>query len=114
MKVHYLEIVTPDVDEVCFSYQAALNVDFTKPDPSLGNARTAALPGGGFVGVRAPMSESEESVIRPYWLVADIEQAIKAAELAGGHVAHPPMEIPGKGKFAIYIQGQTQHGLWEL
>ena len=29
-------------------------------------------------------------------------------------VAHPAMEIPGKGTFAIYIQGDADHGLWQL
>lgn len=26
----------------------------------------------------------------------------------------PPLEIPGKGTFAIYIQGGVDHGLWQL
>jgi len=32
----------------------------------------------------------------------------------GAFVAHPAMEIPGKGTFAIYIQGGADHGLWQL
>jgi hypothetical protein len=28
-------------------------------------------------------------------------------------IAHPPLEIPGHGKFAIYFRGGIQHGLWE-
>ena len=28
--------------------------------------------------------------------------------------AHPPLEIPGHGTFAIYIQGGVHHGLWQL
>ena len=65
------------------------------------------------VGVRAPMHETEEPVVRPYWLVDDIEAAVAAAVEAGGKVAHPPMEIPGHGTFAIYIQGGVHHGLWQ-
>ena len=49
------------------------------------------------VGVRAPMHETEEPVVRPYWLVDDIEASVAAAVEAGGEVAHPPMEIPGHG-----------------
>ena len=71
-------------------------------------------PGGGLVGVRAPMRETEEPVVRPYWLVDDIEAAVAAAVKAGGEIAHPPMEIPGHGTFAIYIQGGIHHGLWQL
>jgi predicted enzyme related to lactoylglutathione lyase len=113
MRIHYLEIVTGDVDAVCTAYAAVLGARFSKPDAGLGNARTAALPGGGLVGVRAPMRGVEEPVVRPYWLVDDIEAAVAAAVKAGGEVAHPPMAIPGHGRFAIYIQGGIHHGLWQ-
>ncbi|MBT6211199.1 MAG: hypothetical protein HOI35_14430 [Woeseia sp.] len=33
----------------------------------------------GLVGVREPMHEDEEPVVRPYWLVDDIEAAVEAA-----------------------------------
>ena len=88
-------------------------MQFGEPEASLGNARTIALSGGGMLGVRAPMHESEEPVVRPYRLVDDIEAAVAAVVQAGGEVAHPPMEIPGRGTFAIYIQGGIQHGLWQ-
>lgn len=114
MRIHYLELVTKDVDAVCAAYAVANGVKFGEPDAGLGNARTAALPGGGLVGVRAPLHESEETVVRPYWLVDDIDAAVAAAVAAGGEVAHPPLEIPGRGTFAIYIQGGIHHGLWQL
>ena len=114
MRIHYLELVTKDVDAVCAAYAVANGVKFGAPDAGLGNARTAALPGGGLVGVRAPLHESEETVVRPYWLVDDIDAAVAAAVAAGGEVAHPPLEIPGRGTFAIYIQGGIHHGLWQL
>lgn len=113
MQIHYLEIVTNDVDAVCAAYAAANGLQFSDPDAGLGNARTAALPGGGLVGVRAPMHEAEQPVVRPYWLVDDIQAAVAAAVKAGGEIAHPPMEIPGHGTFAIYIQGDIHHGLWQ-
>ena len=114
MQVHYLEIVTPEVDTTCAAYEKLHGVSFGDPDPGLGNARTAALANGGLLGVRAPMHETEEPVVRPYILVDDIHAAAKAAEEAGGEIAHPPMEIPGHGKFAIYIQGGIHHGLWQV
>ena len=76
MQLHYLEIVTPDVDAVCANYEQVHGVTFSPSEPGLGNARTAAL--------------------------------------AGGEIAHPPMEIPGHGKFAVYIQGGIHHGLWQV
>ncbi|MBI5763999.1 MAG: hydroxylase [Planctomycetes bacterium] len=113
MQIHYLEIVTKDVGAVCAAYAAATGAQFGEPDAGLGNARTAALPGGGLVGVRAPMHETEGPVVRPYWLVDDIRAAVAAAVKAGARVAHPPLEIPGHGTFAIYIQGGIHHGLWQ-
>lgn len=114
MRIRYLEIVTRDVDAVCAAYAAAHAVQFSKPDAGLGNARTAPMQGGGLVGVRAPLHVSEEPVVRPYWLVDDIEAAVAAAVKAGAVVAHPPLLIPGHGTFAIYIQGGVHHGLWQL
>lgn len=113
MRIHYLEIVTEEVHGVCAAYAAATGVRFGEPDAALGGARTAELPGGGLVGVRAPLHETEEPVVRPYWLVEDIEAAVAAAVEAGGEVAHPPLEIPGHGTFAIYIAGGVHHGLWQ-
>jgi len=113
MQIYYLEIVTREVDAVCAAYAAANDVQFGEPDSGLGNARTAALSGGGLVGVRAPLRPTEEPVVRPYWLVADIKAAVAAVTQAGGELAHPPLEIPGHGTFAIYLQGGIDHGLWQ-
>lgn len=113
MQIYYLEIVTKDVDAVCAAYEAANGVKFGAPDAGLGNARTAAMPDGALVGVRAPLRESEAPVVRPYWLVDDIHAAVTAAEQGGGTIAVPPMEIPGHGTFAIYLQGGIDHGLWQ-
>jgi uncharacterized protein len=112
MQIQYLEIVTRNVDAVCAAYSSANGVQFGEPVPGLGNARTATLMGGGLVGVRAPLRTTEKPVVRPYWLVQDIEAALAAAVQAGGKVAHPATEIPGHGTFAIYLQGGNDHGLW--
>jgi len=114
MQVHYLEIVTKDVDAVGASYAHLHGVTFGDGDAGLGGARTAPLPGGGMLGVRAPMHETEEPVVRPYLLVDDIEAAVAAAVEQGGEIAHPPMELPGRGTFAIFIQGGIHHGLWQV
>jgi len=112
--VLYLEVVTTDVDTTCDALAKMHGVQFDAPDAGLGQARTATLKGGGRIGVRAPMHESETPVVRPYILVQDIQAAVKAAEAAGAMIAHPPLEIPGHGTFAIYILGGIQHGLWQL
>jgi predicted enzyme related to lactoylglutathione lyase len=114
MKVHYLEIVATDVDAVCAAYEAAHGVKFGSADPLLGGARTAPLLDGGSIGVRGPLRDTEKPVVRPYWLVDDIEAALHAVTKQGASIAHPPLELPGKGTFAIYIQGNVGHGLWQL
>ena len=114
MQVHYFEIVTPEVDATCAALARMHDVAFGEPEAGLGNARTAPLANGGTIGVRAPMHEAEEPVMRPYLLVDDIEAAAAAAVEAGGEIAHPPMELPGYGTFAIYFQGGIQYGLWQV
>ncbi len=96
------------------TYAQLHGVPFGDPVAGLGNARTAPLPGGGILGVRAPMHETEAPVVRPYLLVDDIDAAAAAVVDNGAEIAHPPMEIPGHGKFAIFIQGGNHHGLWQL
>jgi uncharacterized protein len=113
MKIQYLEIVTNDVAAVCAAYETT-GADFGEPVPALGNARTAALTDGGLVGVRAPLRATEQPVVRPYWLVEDVEAALAAAVATGAEPAHPPLEIPELGTFAIYLRGGNDHGLWQL
>lgn len=114
VQIHYLEIVTPKVAETCAALERAHGVTFGEPVPEFGNARTATLRGGGRLGVRGPLRSTETPVVRPYILVEDIDAAIGAAEAAGGEVAMPPTEIPGQGRFAIYVLGGIEHGLWQL
>ena len=113
MQIYYLEIVTKEVDAVCAAYTAVNGVQFSEPDAGLGNARTALLAGGGLMGVRAPLRETEKPVVRPYCLVHDIQAAVQAAAKAGAEIAHPPMKIPGHGTFAICIQSGIDHGFWQ-
>ncbi len=84
---------------MCAAYSALGGVKFGKPDAGLGGARTAPMPGGGMVGVRAPMRETEEPIVRPYWLVDDIKAAVAAPQKTGGQLAVEPTEIPGQRRF---------------
>ena len=113
MHVHYLEIVTPDVDKTCQALGEAHGVEFGDPVMELGNARTAELEGGGRIGVRSPMRETEQPTVRPYMLTEDLDAAVQAAVAAGAEVAIPRMEIPGQGTIAIYLLGGIDHGLWQ-
>lgn len=114
MKIHYLEIVTPDVESTCQTYEKIHGVEFAGPEAMLGNARTAKLPGGAMLGVRAPLRSDEIPVVRPYFLVDDIKGSIAQASEAGAEIAIPAMEIPGFGTCAIFILGGIEHALWQI
>lgn len=114
MRIHYLEIVTKDMDAACRLYAGVHGVTFGEAIQNLGGARTAKLAEGGLLGIRAPMHDGESSVTRAYVLVDDIKAAVAAAEAAGAQIAVPPMPIPGYGICAIYIHDGIEAGLWQL
>ena len=113
MHIHYLEIVTPDVDATCDALASAHGTTFGEPIRDLGYARMAPLDGGGSISVRAPMRPTETPVVRPYIMVDDLAAAVESARAAGAQIALPAMEIPGRGTIAIYILGGIEHGLWQ-
>lgn len=114
MNLHYLEIVTTDVDAACKLYSQIHGITFGDPIQNLGGARTANLTNGGMMGVRAPMHDGEKPVTRAYVLVDDIEATVATAAKAGAEIAVPPMKIEGYGQCAIYILGGIEAGLWQL
>jgi hypothetical protein len=59
LRVQYLEIVTPSVDETCDVLAKAHGVTFSEPIAEFGNARTSELKGGGRIGVRAPITDGD-------------------------------------------------------
>ncbi len=111
--VHYLEIVTPDVDAVCDLYTTSYGWTF-QPVPELGNARVAKLAGGWLCGIRTPLHAAEKPIVRTYVRVIDIEASIRKAAKSGAAVLLEPMEIPGHGIVAIYENGGIEQGLWPL
>ena len=111
MKIQYLEIVTPEVDALCRQYSTIYDMAFSEPDANFGGARTAKLDGGGLIGIRGPLRDTETPVVRPYVLVDDIKAAVESA--AEAEIAMPPMEIPEHGMFAIVIHGGIECGFWQ-
>jgi len=114
MKIHYLEIVTTDVDAACELYSQMHGATFGDADQNLGGARTAKLAGGGMLGIRAPLRDTERPVVRPYVLVEDIKASVAAAAEAGAEIAMSPTLVAGYGEFAIVIHGRVESGLWQL
>jgi predicted enzyme related to lactoylglutathione lyase len=111
--IHYVEMVSADVEALTGVYQRLYGVSFSAPDPDLGQARVATLPDGTLLGIRKPLAAHEEPIVRTYFAVDDIERAVKEAEGQGATVAYPPTHQGQRGTFAILIQGGVQHGLWQ-
>jgi predicted enzyme related to lactoylglutathione lyase len=112
--VHYLEIVTPDVRAACDLYAKAYGWRFEATGPELGDSFVASLPDGCLCGIRAPMHDQENPIVRTYLRVTDIDGAVKRAGQLGAKIALEPFEIPGHGKIAIYLYGGIEQGLWQV
>ena len=113
MRIHYVEIVTKNVEAQCEALEKLHGLSFGEPVADLGNARVADSPDGSKIAVRAPLAEHDLPIVRTYMEVADIEQAVKDAEAAGAMIAYGPMVQGDTGTWAIYILGDAQIGLWQ-
>ncbi len=113
MAVHYLEIVSNDVDTLTALYERMHGLSFGPPDPDLGHARVGTRADDALVGIRKPLAAHEEPIMRTYLAVEDIQRAVREAEESGAMVAYPPTRQGQRGTFAIVIHGGVQHGLWQ-
>ena len=113
MRLHYLEIVCRDVAAQCDALERLHGVSFGPAVADLGQARVAERPDGSMIGVRAPLAEHEQPIVRAYLEVADISAAVEQAEAAGALIAYPPTRQGDTGTWAIYILGDLQFGLWQ-
>lgn len=111
--VHYLEVVTHEVDSTCALYASLWDISFGEPVADLGQARTAKRPDGTLIGVRKPMAEHEAPIVRTYVEVKDIQAAAKSAEKQGAMIAYAPTKQGESGTFCIVIHDGLQHGFWQ-
>jgi predicted enzyme related to lactoylglutathione lyase len=61
-----------------------------------------------------PDARAKKAIVRTYLRVADIDTAVKRAAELGATIALDPMEIPGRGRVAIYFLGGIEQGLWQV
>ncbi|MEA2145456.1 MAG: hypothetical protein QOG59_1043 [Solirubrobacteraceae bacterium] len=113
MAIHYLEIVSNDVETVTGLLESIHGLSFGPPDPDLGQARVATQADGAAIGIRKPLAAHERPITRTYFAVNDIQHAMKNAEESGAAIAYPPTRQGNQGTFAIVIQGDVEHGLWQ-
>ncbi len=112
-RMHYLEVVCRDVEAQCAALEQVHGLSFGLPVADLGQARVARAKDGSLVGVRAPLAEHEQPIIRTYLEVKDIANAMHQAQAAGAVVAYPPTPQGDTGTWAIYFLGDVQFGLWQ-
>ena len=112
-RIHYVEIVCRDVTAQCAALERIHGLSFGAPMADLGQARVAPAADGSLIGVRAPMAEHEQPVVRTYLEVDDMARAVKDAEAAGGEFAYQPTKQGNTGTWAIYFLGDVQIGLWQ-
>lgn len=111
--VHYLEIVTNELDATCSFYEALWGLSFSDEIAELGKARTVKRPDGTLVGVRKPLADHDAPIVRAYLAVEDIAAAAKHAEGQGAVVAYPPTKQGEFGTFCIVILDGVQQGFWQ-
>jgi uncharacterized protein len=112
--IHYMEIVTRDVEGARLLYATAFGWRFQPSVPELGNAFVAPLPGGSLCGIRAPLHESEMPTVRTYIRVMDLEAVTREAERSGARVLLESMDLAGWGRISICEFGGVQQGLWQV
>ena len=113
MQAHYVEIVCKTVDKQCKVLEQVHGLSFGPEVQDLGRAQVAKTASGVLVGVRAPLAEHEKPIVRTYFAVDDIAEAVKAAEAVGAVIAYPPTKQGETGTWAIYILDGIQYGLWQ-
>ncbi len=113
MQPHYVEIVSKTVDRQCKALEQVHGVSFGPEVEDLGRAQVAKTASGVWIGVRAPLAEHEQPIVRIYFAVDDIAEAVKAAKAAGAVIAYPPTKQGETGTWAIYILDGIQYGLWQ-
>jgi len=113
-EIHYLEIVASEPEATRDFYGQAFGWEFEDAAPELGNAFVATLPNGSLYGIRGTLSEQEQPVVRTYVRVPDIEAATKKATELGATLMLGAIELPGRGKIAIYSIGGVEQGVWQV
>jgi len=113
VRMHYLEIVCRDVAAQCAALERVHGLSFGPAVADLGQARIAQAPDGSLIGVRAPLAEHEQPIVRTYLEVEDIAKAVEEAEASGAVIAYPPTKQGDTGIWAIYFLGDVQLGLWQ-
>jgi predicted enzyme related to lactoylglutathione lyase len=98
----YVDIGSPDPAATAAFYSALFGWSVDDLGPDAGGYRMARIEGDDVAGIGPQQSPGP-----PYWTtyftVDDVDLTAKKVESAGGSVLAPPMDIPGGGRIAVFM-----------
>ena len=107
----WYELMTPDPEGAKGFYDDVVGWDIGEGVPEYGGYRMIGRSDGGYAGGVLPLNdEMQQHGARPTWLgyihVADVDDAAKSIEAAGGTTLMPANDIPNVGRIAMVADPQ--------
>jgi hypothetical protein len=108
----WYELMTPDPEGSKAFYDAVVGWTIGDATPEYNAYRMIGRGDGGFAGGVLPLTdEMQQHGARPTWLgyvhVADVDEAIRSIEAAGGKTWMPATDIPNVGRIALVSDPQA-------
>jgi predicted enzyme related to lactoylglutathione lyase len=111
-QITHIDIPADDIERAKGFYRAVAGWEIG-PVPGFEDYemfRTGEASGGG-IGIRGKTAPDQ---LRIYITVDRLEDAVAAAQRAGGSLAVPPADVPGQGRYAAVTDTEgNEVGLWE-
>ncbi len=102
------ELTTTDPAAAAEFYGQLFGWNVKAPDPAMGGYRVVSVGDVGIAGILAIPPEAP--TMPPHWgcyvTVADTDKTVARIEALGGKVIVPPMDIPGVGRMAVFVDPQ--------
>lgn len=100
----WIDLGSPDLDASKAFYTALLGwTAHTSDDPAMGGYTIFHQGDSPVAGLGTPMSEAAPSTWTWYAATDDVDATAARVEGAGGKVVAAPMEIPGAGRMAVFM-----------
>ena len=113
----WLDTMQPDPEAATEFYGALFGWQFDNraPQGSPGPYYVAQLRGCDVAGIGGPPSDADASPMwNPYTAVESVDRAVTRVTDAGGSVLAEPMDIPGVGRMAVFVDKQgAVFSVWE-
>jgi predicted enzyme related to lactoylglutathione lyase len=102
------ELTTTDPAAAAAFYGKLFGWTVKAPDPNMGGYRVVAIGEQGVAGISGmqPGAPAMPSHWGNYVTVGDIDHTTGLCESLGGKVLVPPMDVPGVGRMAVFMDPQ--------